>query len=266
MSSESTNYFTKDNLNTYLKELAKELRKLNRREIHAEIILIGGAAILANYSFRNMTIDVDAIIYASSSMKDAINNVGDKFNLPNCWLNTDFMHTSSYSPKLNEISEYYMNFSDILQIRTVTAEYLIAMKLCSGRKYKNDLSDIIGILAEHEKRGTPITHEMIDTAIQTLYGDWAVIPADSKTFIEDTLRNEHFGEVYASIRTEEMHSKDILVIFEQDYPGVTTKSNVDDILSVLKEKKLVMQQKPVNTEQDKIDKSSPKKKNNESDI
>ena len=30
MSSESTNYFTKDNLDTYLKELAKTFRKLNR--------------------------------------------------------------------------------------------------------------------------------------------------------------------------------------------------------------------------------------------
>jgi len=49
--------FTKDNLNTCLKELGKEFRKLNGTKIPAEIILIGGAAILANYGFRdvNMT-------------------------------------------------------------------------------------------------------------------------------------------------------------------------------------------------------------------
>lgn len=237
MSSESTNYFTKENLDTYLKELAKEFRKLIGTAMPAEIILIGGAAILANYGFRDMTIDVDAVIHASSSLKDAINRVGDKFGLPNGWLNTDFTHTGSYSPKLNEVSEYYKTFSNVLRIRTVSAEYLIAMKLRSGRKYKNDRSDIIGILAEHEKRGTSITREKIDTAVQTLYGDWADIPTDAKVFLEDALRNGNYEEVYAAIREEENRSKDILIGFERDYPGVTTEANADDILAALKAKK-----------------------------
>ena len=237
MSSESTNYFTKDNLDTYLKELAKEFRKLIGTAMPAEIILIGGAAILTNYDFRDMTIDVDAVIHASSSLKDAINRVGDKFGLPNGWLNTDFTHTGSYSPKLNEVSEYYKTFSNVLQIRTVSADYLIAMKLRSGRKYKNDRSDIIGILAEHEKRGTSVTREKIDTAVQTLYGDWADIPTDAKVFIEDALRNGNYEEVYAAIREEENRSKDILIGFERDYPGVTTEANADDILAALKARK-----------------------------
>ena len=33
-----------------------------------EIILIGGASILANYGFRDMTYDMDAVILASSVM------------------------------------------------------------------------------------------------------------------------------------------------------------------------------------------------------
>ena len=66
-----------------MKELAKEFRRINGKSTPAEIILIGGAAILANYGFRNMTTDVDAIIHAASSMKDAINRVGDKYDLPN---------------------------------------------------------------------------------------------------------------------------------------------------------------------------------------
>lgn len=147
MSFNNTSYFTKDNLDIYLKELAKAFRKFNGKSMPAEIILIGGAAILTNYGFREMTTDVDAIIHASSSMKDAINYVRDKYNLPNDWLNADFMRTSSYSPKLNEFSTYYRTFSNVLTVRTISAEYLIAMKLRSGRKYKNDLSDIIGILA-----------------------------------------------------------------------------------------------------------------------
>jgi len=237
MSSENTAYITKDNLDTYLKELAKEFRKLNGTAMPAEIILIGGAAILANYGFRDMTTDVDAVIHASSSMKDAINRVGDKFDLPNGWLNADFMNTGSYSPKLDEFSVYYKTFSNVLQIRTVSAEFLIAMKLRSGRKYKNDLSDIIGILAEHVKRGTPITLDNIDVAVNNLYGDLADIPADSRAFIQNAFRNGNYEQVYAFISEEEKKSKEILVGFEQGYPGVTTESNANEILRTLKEKK-----------------------------
>lgn len=237
MLSDNVNVFTKENLDTYLKELAKEFKKINGKSMPAEIILIGGAAILVNYGFRDMTTDVDAIIHASSSMKDAINRVGDKYELPNGWLNADFMRTGSYSPKLIEFSVHYKTFSNILEIRTISSEYLIAMKLRSGRKYKNDLSDIIGILAEHEKVGNPITLEAINTAVNNLYGGWEDFPSDSKKFIEDAVNNGNYDQVYASISDEEKHSKDILIGFEQDYPGVTNESNINDILENLKKKK-----------------------------
>lgn len=49
MSSEN---FTKENLDTYLKELAKEFRRLNGKAMPAEIVLVGGAAILYDYGYR----------------------------------------------------------------------------------------------------------------------------------------------------------------------------------------------------------------------
>ena len=54
--------FTKENLDRCLRELGKEFRKLNGTSMKAEITLIGGAAILANYGFRDSTYDVDALI------------------------------------------------------------------------------------------------------------------------------------------------------------------------------------------------------------
>ena len=234
MSSESKNVFTKENLDTYLKELAKEFRKINGKSMPAEIILIGGAAILVNYGFRDMTTDVDAIIHAASSIKDAINRVGDKYQLPNRWINTDFMRTGSYSPKLNQFSVHYKTFSNVLEIRTIASEYLIAMKLRSGRKYKNDLSDIIGILAEHDKKDEPITLEAINTAVNNLYGGWEDFPDNSKKFIEDAVKNGNYEVVYSTTNVEEKHSKEILIGFEQDYPGVTNESNINEILKNLK--------------------------------
>lgn len=233
----SFNSFTKENLDTYLKELAKEFRRLNGKSMPAEIVLVGGAAILTNYGFRDMTTDIDAVIHAASSMKDAINMVGDKFDLPNGWLNADFMHTGSYSPKLDEFSVYYKSFYGVLSVRTIAAEYLIAMKLRSGRKYKNDLSDVIGILAEHEKKGAPITLEKIDAAVTNLYGGWDAFPEDSKPFIEDALKNGDFENVYTSVKKDELESKDILIGFEKDYPKVVKESNINDILKTLKEKR-----------------------------
>ena len=132
--------FTKENLDGYLRELAKEFRKKNGTKMSTEIILIGGASILINYGFRETTYDMDAIINLSGVMKEAINTVGDRLGLPVGWLNSDFVNTNSYTPKLAEYSKYYKTFSNVLQIRTISAEYLVAMKLMAGRKYKNDFA------------------------------------------------------------------------------------------------------------------------------
>ena len=120
--------FTRENLDSYLMELAKELRKKNGSRMPAEIILMGGASILINYGFREMTYDMDAIIKSSGAMSDAINTVGDRLGLPIGWLNTDFVHTNSYTPRLAEHSKYYKTFANILQIRTVSDEYSLLIK------------------------------------------------------------------------------------------------------------------------------------------
>lgn len=112
--------FTKDNLDSCLRALGKEFRRLNGKKVPAEIMLIGGAAVLVNYGFRDMTYDIDAVIQTTSAMKDAINTVGDSLGLPNGWLNSDFIKTKSYSPKLSQCSVYYKTFSNVLTVRTVS--------------------------------------------------------------------------------------------------------------------------------------------------
>lgn len=236
MSTDNQNTFNKENLDLYLKELGKEYRKLGGKKMPAEIILIGGAAILANYGFREMTTDVDADIKATYSIKEAINKVGEKFDLPNGWLNADFMKTASYTPKLSAYSVYYKEFANVLQVRTVSAEYLIAMKLMAGRKYKHDLSDIVGILSEHEKQGNPITFEMINKAVTNLYGNWEALSSDSRDFIEGIMEKGNFEQLYKAVSEEEKKSKETLIEFQEYYPGVTTTENVDSILSTLKKR------------------------------
>ena len=236
MSSEKQFEFTKENIDLYLKEVAKEYRKQVGKNMPAELVLIGGAAVLINYGFRNMTTDIDALIQAASAMKDAINRVGDRYELPNDWLNADFKNTASYSEKLSQFSAFYKIYSNVMTIRTIAAEYLIAMKLRSGRQYKSDLSDVLGVLAEHEKRGVPITMNQIRRAVVDLYGEWETLPEPSQAFIENVMADGHFAELYEQTVSGERETKDLLIQFEKDYPGKTKESNVEEIAGSLQKK------------------------------
>ena len=230
--------FTKENLNNYLSALAKEFRRRNGTAIPAEIILVGGASVLANYGFRNATYDVDAVIYAGGAMKEAANLVSDKLGLPNGWLNMDFRKTASYSERLSEISVYYKTFSNILTVRTVAAEFLIAMKLMSGRQYKNDLSDIVGIMWEHQRRGAPITREAVDRAVTSLYGGWSKIPAVSQDFMRDVFTSRDYKAVYAKIRESEQSAKKAVLEFDKEHPRSLNEDNINAVIEQARLKSL----------------------------
>lgn len=235
MLSENYDVFKKQNLDFYLKELAKEYKKAVGKNMPAEVILVGGAAILANYGFRDMTTDIDAVIVASSAMKDAINRIGDRYGLPNGWLNMDFQKTSSYSVGLLQHSLYYKSFKQVLDVRVVTAEYLIAMKLRAYRPYKNDLSDIIGILYEHEKLGDPITFARIDTAVTDLYGTWVGFPDGAKDFIESALLSGDYEKVYGELRKNEEETRSALLDFQDQNPGDMKEESIDMVLRKLRD-------------------------------
>lgn len=228
--------FTKDNLDQCLKALAKEYRKLSGTAMPAEIILIGGASILVNYDFREMTYDIDAVIQAASTMKEAINHVGDTMGLPNGWLNSDFKRTKSYSPKLAAYSVYYKTFSHILTVRTVSAEYLVAMKLMSGRTYKHDISDIIGILHEQKIMGKELTFKHIDTAVCNLYDDWRALPENAKSLISNILESTNLEKLYELYQIEEKENRALLIDFEKKYLNIANEGNINDILRALKKK------------------------------
>ena len=224
---------TKENLDTYLKELAKQFRKLNGKAMPAEITLIGGASILINYGFRDSTYDVDALIHASSAMKDAINYVTDTLGLPNGWLNEGFKNTRSYTPRLVNYSKYYRTFSNVLTVRTITGEYLVAMKLMAYRKYKHDISDIVGILREQQNSGDPLTFERINKAVTDLYDSWENLPENAQSMIESILANENMDALYEAYANEEAAAKDALITFDDKYPDVLKEDNLADILSHL---------------------------------
>ena len=110
------------------------------------------------------------------------------------------------------------------------------MKLVSGRKYKNDLSDITGILLSHEKMGDPITMERIDYAVRRLYGSWDSVSESTREFIEHILKDRKYMETYLHIRDEEKKSREILIEFTEAYPEAANEKNVEDILQAARRK------------------------------
>lgn len=227
-------HVTKDMVDLYLKEVAKQFRKLGGKNNPAEIIIIGGASILINYSFRGMTQDIDAALRGASYMKDAINYVGDKLKLPNGWLNDDFIKTASYSPKIFQYSKHYKTFSNVLDVRTITGEYLIAMKLAAFRLYKHDISDIVGILKEHEP-SDPITYERIEKALYDLYGGWERVSPDARKILNEILSKGDYEKIYRDYCKDELDARKTLLIFENDYPDVLQEHNANDILEKLRQ-------------------------------
>ena len=141
------------------------------------------------------------------------------------------------------VSKYYKTYSNVLTIRTISSEYLVAMKLMSGRPYKNDLSDIVGILYEHERLGNPITLDLVKKATEELYDSWKNISEQSRTFITDIFESNDLQSLYDKVCRDEKETKKDLIAFQQEYPGVLNEDNVNDIagnLSVARDKDSIL--------------------------
>ena len=111
------------------------------------------------------------------------------------------------------------------------------MKLMSGRQYKNDISDIVGILREQKERGSPFTLQQIETAVCNLYGGWDHLPQTAFPLIKEIMESGRLEELYRLYREEEKNSKERLIEFEKDYPGVAKEDNIGEILKNLKARK-----------------------------
>ena len=226
--------FTKDNIDNLLFQLAKEYKKINRKNIPAEIVIIGGAAIVSKYGFRPSTTDIDSLIFASSSMKDVINTVGDKNGLPTGWINEEFRRTSSYTDKIRKYSWHYKTYIDILEVRMLPPEYDVAMKLASLRPYKNDISDIVGIIKSER-----ITREQIDKSVTDFYGGVSKLshPEDAEKLLDRIYTTGDLEELYISTRTSESDNHVILKGIDDNYPKLLNEGNIVSVLEAAKRKR-----------------------------
>ncbi len=227
---------SKGEIDHYLYLVAKEYKKINRNNPECEFILVGGSSVVVNYGFRDTTTDIDGIILANSNMRDAINKVGDDNDLGRGWLNDDFKRTNSYSPKLEEYSKFYKKFYSCLNVRIIEGEYLIAMKFRSGRDYKSDYSDIVGILKESIEKENPLNLEKIETAYINLYEE--SLPESDKEFFVKLTKNEDLEQFYYDITKKERNNRDKLLHAEEKY-GKLSNKQISEFVSSIEENKSV---------------------------
>ena len=125
---------SKEKMLEYLRQLGAELSK---RGMKGEILLTGGAAMCLVHSARDMTKDIDALYEPKSVINEIAAGIAEREGLASDWLNDGvkgFVGT-------NAPAEEFLTL-DGLRVQTVSAEYLLAMKLMSARYGETDYEDI----------------------------------------------------------------------------------------------------------------------------
>lgn len=232
---------TKENAYPILKAFAKEYKKQNGTSVPVELVIVGGGSILLNYGFREVTQDLDIMVQSLSLVKNVSYRIADLYNLPDNWLNTDFMHTASYSDKLREVSKHFCSFNNgSLEFRTVNGEYLIAMKMVSAREYRNDISDVVGILIYMKEESEDFSMERIDHAIDFLYGKREnVVKEDvyNKVTKYTEWSATELKKEYDILTQMESQTEHELKDIKDKYPEVVKEESIDKIIEGLRKRK-----------------------------
>lgn len=226
-------------LDQLLNELAKDLKRSTPKGQNLyEIVIVGGASIVINHDFRPSTRDVDAWFLSSEILISSIRQIGKRYGLSERWLNADFVQSKSFSKQLREVSVYYKTFQRILEVRVVRGADLIAMKLVAGRKYKNDLSDIVGILMEYDRQGEWITLEMINESIIKLYGSTESVEPDLLEWIVLMLTHKDYLRIYDQVLEEEDEAKTILIERMSVSNDIQNEEDALRVLDLIKQKQI----------------------------
>lgn len=222
---------TRANAMDIIRRFAKEYRKALGKSPY-EIIIVGDGSIMLNYKFRDATQGLDVILRAASGIKDVIARFADENNLPRDWMNTDFIKTASYSDALMEASRHYCWLNNqTLEIRTVSGIDLIAMKMIAHRDYRNDISDVIGIMIEEAENGHTITYEEIEGAYHKL--PESLIQGQFRELCSKS--TDELKAFFNCQRASESIVGDPLITYIEDGVPVNTK-NVADVVARIRER------------------------------
>lgn len=124
---------------TNIHKLFTELSEhLAARGQSAQLFVVGGAAMALAYDARRTTRDIDAVFEPSTVVREIAAVIGRNHGLQDDWLNDaakGFMPGNDESPRT-------VFASDSLLVQVPSPEYLLAMKIHSGRGQR-DIDDAV---------------------------------------------------------------------------------------------------------------------------
>lgn len=221
-----------------LRALAQVLKQNRNRLKHPlEIILVGGAAIVIHHDFRDSTRDVDAWLSSEVLLRQAVRTVGERYGFSERWVNQDFTRTASFTPKLREVSIHYKTYLKVLEVRTIQGPDLIAMKLMSARRYKNDLSDIVGVLMELKKNQQPISLEQVEASVTRLYGSFDAIHPKNRTWIQKVIHEDDYSTLFLHVVEEEQAAQSAVLEAIKDSDRELTEADAQWVLQAIQKKR-----------------------------
>lgn len=121
-----------------LKRLGK---KLAERNLKGELILTEDTSMCLVHSARDMTKDVDAIYEPKLVINEIVREIAEENDLPHAWLNDSVKGFVTDSIQTVGFAQF-----GSLKVSTVSAEYLLAMKLISARVTGQDYNDILFLI------------------------------------------------------------------------------------------------------------------------
>jgi predicted nucleotidyltransferase len=113
--------------------------QLNARGEHAELFLVGGAAIALGYDGRRLTADVDAVFEPKAIVLDIAREVAqDQEHVAENWLNDG---VKGFLPGEDPDARVLLDIPG-LTVKTASVEYLLALKVYASR-VDRDQDDIL---------------------------------------------------------------------------------------------------------------------------
>ena len=144
---------TKERIMHSLHRLSEELKALG---MHGEILMTGGASMCLVHSARDMTKDIVALYEPKTIINQLVAKIASEDSLPDGWLNDSVKgFVSDAAP-----SEDFLTLPN-LKIATVTADYLLAMKLMSARYGETDYDDIRFLMKKLDIKTVEAMHGIV---------------------------------------------------------------------------------------------------------
>lgn len=165
-------------------DLLTELgRRLAVRGIHADLYLVGGAAMALQFNARAATRDVDAVFRPPAEVAEVARELAVERRLDPHWLSSS---AAAFLPDGERIGPVMLDVPG-LSVASAPAEHLLAMKMAAGRMAR-DLDDIATLL---DVLGIDDPREAAALA-RRVYGDDSVVLSDpDESYVllaEDALR------------------------------------------------------------------------------